>query len=68
MTDTGPGIPPEQKEKVFNPFFTTKAIGTGMGLSISHQIVDRLGGTLSLDSEPGGKTTFSVELPVSGME
>lgn len=64
VTDSGKGIPPEIAEKIFNPFFTTKGVGrgTGMGLSISHGIVKRHGGTLILD--PFKATTcFLVRLP-----
>ena len=67
VRDTGPGIAPEDREKIFNPFFTTKPQGTGLGLSISHQIIERQGGLLSFESHPGHETTFTVELPaVSG--
>ena len=67
VRDTGPGIAPEDREKIFNPFFTTKPRGTGLGLSISHQIIERQGGLLSFESHPGHETTFTVELPaVSG--
>lgn len=51
------------REKIFNPFFTTKPQGTGLGLSISHQIIERQGGLLSFESHPGRETTFTVELP-----
>lgn len=63
IADTGPGIPPERRSAVFDPFFTTRGDegGTGLGLSISHEIVRRLGGELSLaESETGA--TFVVRL------
>ena len=67
VRDTGPGIAPDDQEKMFNPFFTTKPQGTGLGLSISHQIIERQGGILTFESNPGHETTFTVELPaVSG--
>lgn len=65
VEDTGPGIPPEQLEKIFQPFFSTKLGegGTGLGLSISYNIVKRLGGEVRVISEPGTGTRFVVELP-----
>lgn len=65
VADTGCGIPREHLDKIFNPFFTTKppGKGTGLGLSISLNIVERLGGTIEVDSEPGKGTTFCVRLP-----
>lgn len=63
IKDSGPGIVQEQLEKVFNPFFTTKATGTGLGLAITHQIIKHHGGFISLESEPGKGTTFTIELP-----
>ena len=62
------GIPPEVKEKMFNPFFTTKPAGegTGLGLSMSHDIiVKQHGGTIDVASEPGIFTEFTVVLPRS---
>jgi nitrogen-specific signal transduction histidine kinase len=63
---TGTGIPPEVKEKMFNPFFTTKPAGegTGLGLSISHDIiVKQHGGAIEVDTEPGEYTEFRIVLP-----
>lgn len=65
IEDTGAGIPEELREKIFNPFFTTKATGTGLGLSISHQIIKHLGGIISCGSEPGRGTAFVIEMPVT---
>jgi signal transduction histidine kinase len=65
--DTGPGVPPELRQRVFEPFFTTKPVGegTGLGLDISHRIVvNRHGGDLSLTSTPGD-TRFQVRLPLT---
>lgn len=65
VEDTGPGIPTERLERIFQPFFTTKLNrgGTGLGLSISHEIVQRHGGSLEVDSTPGAGTRFTVSLP-----
>ena len=63
--DNGPGIPPEIRSRIYDPFFTTKdpGQGSGLGLSIAHGIVERHGGTIELDSEIGKGTTFTVTLP-----
>jgi two-component system NtrC family sensor kinase len=66
VRDNGTGIPPEIKDKLFQPFFTTKPTGegTGLGLSISYDIVTQQhGGTITVESEPGGFTEFTVRLP-----
>jgi two-component system, NtrC family, sensor kinase len=66
IRDNGTGIPPEVKEKIFNPFFTTKPAGegTGLGLSMSHDIVVKQhGGTLAVDTVPGQFTEFVITLP-----
>ncbi len=66
IRDNGTGIPPEVKEKMFNPFFTTKPAGegTGLGLSMSHDIiVKQHGGTIDVDSQPGHFTEFRIVLP-----
>jgi two-component system, NtrC family, sensor kinase len=70
IRDNGTGIPPEVKEKMFNPFFTTKPAGegTGLGLSISHDIiVKQHGGSIEVDSKPGEFTEFRIVLPRTGM-
>ena len=69
IRDNGTGIPPEVKEKMFNPFFTTKPAGegTGLGLSISHDIiVKQHGGSIEVDTQPGEFTEFRIVLPRSG--
>jgi GAF domain-containing protein len=66
IRDNGTGIPPEVKEKMFNPFFTTKPAGegTGLGLSISHDIiVKQHGGSIEVDTQPGEFTEFRIILP-----
>ncbi|MFQ5883437.1 MAG: ATP-binding protein, partial [Candidatus Methylomirabilales bacterium] len=64
ISDTGKGIPPEDLKKIFQPFFTTKHRGTGLGLPICQRIVEQHGGTISVESEVGKGTTVSVRLPV----
>ena len=61
------GIPAAIRDKIFDPFFTTKPIGqgTGLGLSISYGIVKAHGGKISVKSEPGNGTTFTVWLPIT---
>ena len=69
IRDNGTGIPPEVKEKMFNPFFTTKPAGegTGLGLSISHDIiVKQHGGSIEVDTKPGEFTEFRIVLPRAG--
>jgi signal transduction histidine kinase len=65
VNDTGPGVPPPLRAKVFDPFFTSKPVGkgTGLGLSISYAIVERHGGRLTLDQAPPPGCTFRVVLP-----
>lgn len=63
MRDHGPGIEPELRRKVFEPFFTTKPSGTGLGLAIARDLVDRLGGRLTLEPAAGGGTLACIRLP-----
>jgi len=65
VTDTGPGIPPDQIARVMEPFFTTKARGLSLGLAISRSIVERNQGELRVISEPGSGSTFLVRLPAA---
>ena len=70
IRDNGTGIPPEVREKLFNPFFTTKPAGegTGLGLSISHDIiVKQHGGAIEVDTQPGEFTEFRIVLPRAGV-
>ena len=71
IRDNGTGIPEEVKEKMFNPFFTTKPAGegTGLGLSMSHDIVVKQhGGKIDVDTEPGAFTEFIITLPRTGAQ
>jgi len=66
IRDNGAGIPPDIREKIFNPFFTTKPAGegTGLGLSMSHDIVVKQhGGTIEVATEPGSFAEFIIRLP-----
>jgi len=63
--DDGPGVPPELMQKIFDPFFTTKEKGTGLGLSVVYGIVERHKGRVSVESEPGKGTRFTIRLPVA---
>ena len=68
IADTGSGIPPEVMKRIFEPFFTTKPVGkgTGLGLTISYDMVRKNGGEINVESEQGKGTTFTITLPVSG--
>jgi len=63
VIDRGPGIDPKHLENIFNPFFTTKPTGVGLGLAIVSKIVDEHGGKIAVESEPGGGSVFRVYLP-----
>lgn len=64
LKDSGCGIPKEYLESVFEPFKTYKEGGTGLGLSLSKRIIEAHGGTISVESEPGKGSTFSIKLPI----
>ncbi|MEW6546242.1 MAG: ATP-binding protein [Bacillota bacterium] len=64
VADTGEGIKPEDRSRVFSMFFTTKSGGTGLGLALVHRIVDEHAGMVEFESEPGKGTRFLVHLPV----
>ena len=68
VKDNGPGVPKELRNRIFDPLFTTKEVGTGtgMGLAICHRVVESHGGTLTLETEPGPGAVFVLRLPVSG--
>jgi len=66
IEDTGIGIAPAEADKIFNPFFTTKEAGTGLGLALAHKTVEDHGGRITFRSSPGVGTTFRLLLPVIG--
>ncbi len=63
ISDNGPGIPPEALNRVFEPFFSTKATGSGLGLAISKQLTEAMGGRIIIESQPGSGTTVRLWLP-----
>src|SRR5574341_472534 len=65
IENPGVDIPPELRERIFHPFFTTKARGTGLGLPIARRIVEAHRGTLTLESDGASATTFVVQLPTA---
>ena len=65
FADGGPGIPPEIREKVFLPFFTTKSRGSGLGLATAKRLVEAQEGQISIDCPPAGGTTVVVRLPAT---
>jgi signal transduction histidine kinase len=70
VADTGPGIPEGDLPRVFEPFFSTKETGkgVGLGLAVCHSIVEELGGAINLRSLPEVGTTFHILLPANGTE
>jgi len=65
VSDTGSGIPPERLGAIFDDFVTTKKRGLGLGLAITKRIVEQLDGTISVSSEMGKGTTFTIKFPVA---
>jgi signal transduction histidine kinase len=63
ICDTGPGIPPEIQERLFQPFATNKPHGTGLGLFLTGRILDEHGGTISAVNRPEGGACFTITLP-----
>jgi PAS domain S-box-containing protein len=63
VSDTGTGIGADEISKIFDPFYTTKRTGTGLGLSVSYGIIQEHGGTVDVQSRPGAGTTFTIEFP-----
>lgn len=68
ISDTGGGISPEILDNIFNPFFTTKKHGTGLGLSLSRKIIENHGGTISINNRMGEGATFIINLPAKANE
>lgn len=68
VSDTGRGIAEEDMAKIFQPFFTTRSKGTGLGLAVSKQLVEQHGGTITAEANAGGGATFRVVLPVAQLE
>jgi two-component system NtrC family sensor kinase len=66
VKDNGPGIPEEQKKMIFDPFFSTKVAGkgTGLGLWVSYNIIEKMGGTITFKSQPGKGCSFTVSIPI----
>lgn len=64
IQDTGRGMTPEVREKIFHPFFTTKEKGSGLGLAVIHKIITDHQGTIDLDTTPGAGSTFTIRLPL----
>ena len=65
VRDTGAGIPPEVQARLFEPFFTTKATGSGLGLSISAQIIEGHGGRIECETQLNVGTAFRILLPIA---
>ena len=63
VADTGPGITPEERERIFRPFWSRDGGGTGLGLAIAHELAVALGGSIELDSRPGQGSRFKLVLP-----
>jgi signal transduction histidine kinase len=66
VSDNGHGIAPDKLPRLFEPFFTSKPNGLGMGLAISHDIIEAHGGRLWVENRPGGGAAFFFTVPVSG--
>lgn len=66
IADDGPGVPPELRDRIFSPFFTTKPQGSGLGLAIVRKIVDAHDGRIDVKTKPGAGTRFRVTLPLAG--
>jgi len=64
VSDTGKGIPAEELKKIFDPFVTSKIYGPGLGLTFIYKIIQDHNGTISVESEPGKGTTFTISFPV----
>jgi signal transduction histidine kinase len=65
ISDTGPGIPPELREKVFHLYYTTKQNGTGIGLAMTYRAIQLHNGAIEIGGEPGSGAVFRIRLPLS---
>jgi nitrogen fixation/metabolism regulation signal transduction histidine kinase len=65
ITDDGPGVPADVRDKLFDPYFTTKSSGTGLGLAICRRLIEAHGGAIRLVATKPGETQFAIELPIS---
>ncbi|HVN84122.1 MAG TPA: ATP-binding protein [Candidatus Binatia bacterium] len=65
VADSGPGVPPDLREQIFQPFFTTRRSGTGLGLAIARQIIDAHGGRIEVGERAGGGARFTISLPIA---
>ncbi len=65
VADTGPGIQPDERERIFRPFWSRDGSGTGLGLAIARELAVALGGRIDLDSRPGDGSRFELVLPAS---
>jgi signal transduction histidine kinase len=68
VSDTGPGIAPDILPRIFEPLFSTKSFGTGLGLPTVKQLVEQHRGTISIDSKPGHGAVVRISLPISGQQ
>ena len=66
VSDTGQGLTPEECERLFTPYYTTKTHGTGLGLAIVQSVVSDHGGRIAVESQPGKGATFRIELQAPG--
>jgi two-component system, NtrC family, sensor histidine kinase HydH len=63
IQDSGPGVPPSERERIFEPFHTTRTRGTGLGLAVARRVVEQHGGSISVENAAAGGAIFSVVLP-----
>ena len=68
ITDTGGGIPVDVLDNIFNPFFTTKNTGTGLGLALTRKIVEKHGGQIKIRNKIGEGVTFEIDLPIDSID
>ena len=68
IADTGCGLTPEERDRIFTPYYTTKGHGTGLGLAVAQSVISDHNGSISVQSEPGRGTTFTIHLPKHAAE